>query len=101
MWSTLWDYVHKLTAVRRRSSPSRGVLLALLGLGSGALILGYFVSHPSVSILRWAVVGAGTLLAGIGLLGTLTTTLVSSMASARSDGSRRLMRSSPYSGHFV
>jgi voltage-gated potassium channel len=100
MWSTLWDYVHKLTTVSRRSSPSRGLLLAILGLGSGALILGYFVSHPSVSILRWAVV-VGTLLAGIGLLGTLTTTLVSSMASARSDGSRRLMRSSPYSGHFV
>ena len=76
------------------------LFLTILLLGCGVLILVYLRLLPSLSALWWTLVGALTMLAGIGLVGMLATTIISMMVSPRTNGSR-VTKAKPYSGHFV
>lgn len=101
IWASRERLLTRLNDAGRRRSVAVLILVVLLILGLGTLLLAYFDSLPGVTVLWWALVGAGTLLAGVGLIGTVATTIVSFMVTPRPQGGRERGRLSAYTSHFV
>ena len=99
MQSVRWDCWHWVSGLANRRTLFALPLLMLLILGSGTLSLAYFEALPTVGAIWWRVLGAVTMLAALGLLATVGTSMVGLVVSARSDA--RLARLQPYSDHFV
>jgi voltage-gated potassium channel len=120
MWSRLRGWLTTLGAFIRRENLPKLVILIFLVVGGGTLGLAYFESTPLTNALWWTIVtittvgygditpvttggrlvGAVTMLAGIGLLGILTATIASLMVSMKLEGIRG-MRTVDCTDHFV
>lgn len=120
MWSRIQNRVRSLYGVLRRENLHKLALLILLILSVGTVGLAYFESVPLPQALWWTivtvttvgygditpvtpggrVVGAVTMLAGIGLLGTFTAGLATFMVNAKLEGFRG-MRAVDCTNHIV
>jgi voltage-gated potassium channel len=120
MWSRIQHRLRSLFGILRRENLDKLALLILLVLGLGTAGLAYFEAVPPTQALWWTivtvttvgygditpvtpggrVVGAITMLAGIGLLGTFTAGLATFMVSTKLEGLRG-MRTVDCTGHIV
>jgi voltage-gated potassium channel len=120
MWSRLRGWLTTLGTFIRRNNLPKLIILTILVVCGGTLGLSYFESVPPAQALWWTVVtittvgygditpvtpggrlvGAVTMLAGIGLLGVLTAAIASIMIGTKLEGIRG-MHTVDCTDHFV